>query len=82
MALMKTFIVGITLIFSSLLNAQSIEGTEIGFDGFLSASTNGGSFGIGPKFGFRMNENFIFDFFMCFFVSKNLYFFFSRHFDA
>lgn len=39
--------------------AQKVEGTELGFDGFFSASNLGGSFGIGPKFGFRFNENLI-----------------------
>ncbi len=53
-------VIFIYLIFvSSLSFAQKIEGTEIGFDGFFGASTFGGSFGIGPKFGFVMNENVI-----------------------
>lgn len=38
---------------------SSIEGYEIGFDGFFGASNFGGSFGLGPKFGFVMNENFV-----------------------
>jgi hypothetical protein len=40
-------------------NAQRIEGFEIGFDGSFGTSNLGGSFGIGPKFGFVMNENLI-----------------------
>ncbi len=40
--------------------AQMLEGTEIGVDGFLSASTLGGAFGMGTKFGFKTSENFIF----------------------
>lgn len=38
---------------------KTIEGYELGIDGFVSASTNGGAFGLGPKFGFRLNENLI-----------------------
>lgn len=53
---MKRFICCVCLGISTLTNAQ-IEGTELGFDGFFSASTQGGSYGIGPKFGFVMNEN-------------------------
>jgi hypothetical protein len=36
-----------------------VEGYELGLDGFFSASTMGGGIGLGPKFGFRMNENLI-----------------------
>lgn len=43
----------------SFSQTKIIEGTEIGIDGFLGGSTFGGSFGIGPKFGFRLNENLI-----------------------
>ena len=53
-------IILIFLIFVSCNSfSQKIEGTEIGFDGFFGASTMGGAFGIGPKFGFLMNENLI-----------------------
>lgn len=37
-------------------NAQAIEGQEIGIDGFLSASTLGGTFGVGLKYGLNLNE--------------------------
>lgn len=56
---MKKFFLSIFLGISLCSNAQIIEGTEIGFDGFFSASTQGGALGIGPKFGFLMNENLI-----------------------
>lgn len=39
--------------------AQQIEGTEFGIDGFFGASTNGGSFSIGAKYGLKFKENFI-----------------------
>lgn len=57
---MKRTILCLLVSVTSWLNAQkNIEGIEIGFDGFFSASTVGGSYGIGPKLGFRMNENLI-----------------------
>lgn len=39
--------------------AQQIEGTEFGIDGFVGASTNGGSFSVGAKYGMKFKENFI-----------------------
>jgi hypothetical protein len=56
---MKRIILIYLFFASSLSFAQKIEGTEIGFDGFFGASTFGVSYGIGPKFGFVMNENLI-----------------------
>lgn len=44
---------------SASVNAQNIQGTEIGLDGFFSASTNGGSFSLGAKYGLKFRENFI-----------------------
>jgi hypothetical protein len=38
---------------------KTIEGYELGIDGFVSASNQGGAFGLGPKFGFRLNDNLI-----------------------
>jgi hypothetical protein len=47
-------------LFSSLTaSSQSIEGVELGFDGFVGFSNIGGSVGIGPKVGFVLNENLI-----------------------
>jgi len=40
-------------------NAQGIEGSEIGVDASVSASTIGGTFGIGLKYGLNLGENFI-----------------------
>jgi hypothetical protein len=36
------------------------KGTELGLDGFFGASTIGGSFGIGAKYGIKANENLVF----------------------
>ena len=54
----------LTYIFTCLtlaISAQTktIEGVEFGLDGFVGASTLGGSFGVGPKIGLRFNENLI-----------------------
>jgi hypothetical protein len=40
-------------------SSQSIEGTELGIDGFISASNLGGAYAAGPKLGFKINENVI-----------------------
>lgn len=49
------------LVYGLSLHAQerTVEGYEIGFDGSFGTSNLGGSFGIGPKFGFVMNENLV-----------------------
>ncbi|MBL4861474.1 MAG: hypothetical protein JKY09_00440 [Crocinitomicaceae bacterium] len=54
----------ITLLFSFLIslnsvNAQKIEGTELGLDGTFSAATNGGTAGIGAKYGLKFGESII-----------------------
>ena len=46
--------VALLLIFG--YSTAQVEGYEVGLDGFFSASTMGGGIGLGPKFGFRMNE--------------------------
>ncbi|MFK7785341.1 MAG: hypothetical protein AB8B56_09500 [Crocinitomicaceae bacterium] len=57
---MKTvFIAVISTLMLSTSFAQQVEGTEVGFDGYFGASTNGGSFTIGAKYGLKFNENFI-----------------------
>ena len=48
-----------SMLFNSTVNAQEIEGTEIGFDGYFGASTNGGSFTLGAKYGFKLKEYFL-----------------------
>ena len=55
---MKRLVLAICLLTGTFGNAQ-IEGLELGFDGYFSASTQGGGYGIGPKFGFVMNENLV-----------------------
>ena len=58
MRVLLTFLVIATISFSQ---AQTkIEGTEFGIDGFFSASSYGGSFGAGLKYGFVVKEKFIF----------------------
>jgi hypothetical protein len=57
--MLKRFTLIIAIGFSGLVYSQKIEGMELGLDGFFGASTMGGSFGFGPKLGFRMNENLI-----------------------
>lgn len=39
--------------------AQNVEGTEFGIDGYFGASTVGGSFSVGAKYGLNFSENFI-----------------------
>ena len=43
----------LSLNISVFSQTKTIEGYELGIDGFVSASNNGGAFGLGPKFGFR-----------------------------
>lgn len=43
----------------SFSSFSQVEAIELGMDGFFGASNLGGAFGLGPKVGFRMNENFI-----------------------
>jgi hypothetical protein len=50
-------VLGINL--SVFAQQKTIEGYELGIDGFVSASNQGGAFGLGPKFGFRLNDNLI-----------------------
>lgn len=56
----KLFVLILLINVSSTFSQTKIEGTELGIDGFFGASTYGGSFGIGVKYGFKLNENFIF----------------------
>ena len=46
-------------IFSNFLISQVNGRPEIGVEGFASASTNGGAYSLGLKFGFKANENII-----------------------
>lgn len=57
--MVKRFILILAIGLSGNVYSQKIEGIELGLDGFFGASTMGGSFGFGPKLGFRMNENLI-----------------------
>jgi hypothetical protein len=59
MKMKKVFTLLLALIISTMSFTQKIEALEIGIDGYFGASTMGGSFGFGPKLGFRMNENLI-----------------------
>lgn len=58
---MKTLLIVVTsALLSGTTFGQQIEGTEIGIDGYFGASTNGGSFSIGGKYGLKPNETVIF----------------------
>ncbi len=59
MKMKNIFLFLFAFVISNFNYSQKIEGVEIGLDGFFGASTMGGSFGFGPKLGFRMNENLI-----------------------
>lgn len=67
MPYLRTFLIIMRLIiciclalstFSSFSQSK-VEGTELGIDGFFGASSFGGSFGVGVKYGFLLNENLI-----------------------
>ncbi len=45
-------------IFSALGQVQ-ITSQELGIEGYFGASNQNGSFGIGPKYGFVLNENYV-----------------------
>jgi hypothetical protein len=48
------------LFVSTSFSQQGIEGHELGFDGAFNASTFGGSYGIGVKYGLKKGENLAF----------------------
>ena len=52
-------LIALTMLLTIGHSQAQVEGYELGLDGFFSASTMGGGIGLGPKFGFRMNENLI-----------------------
>lgn len=56
---MKNLVFCFFILGYSITSAQSITGTELGFDGFFGASNLGSSFGIGPKFGMLFGENLV-----------------------
>jgi hypothetical protein len=57
---MKKFILlALIALSNSLHSSAQIEGHEIGVDGFVSASTVGGSYSFGLKYGMVMNENIV-----------------------
>ncbi|MFN5149831.1 MAG: hypothetical protein ACK457_06725 [Flavobacteriia bacterium] len=53
---MKIFLFALFLLSANFSNAQQIEGTEIGIDGFFGASNAGGSFGAGLRYGWKFGE--------------------------
>lgn len=57
--IVSLFIFIVLLSCNSTFSQTKIEGTEIGFDGSFSVSNLGGTYGIGTKFGFKLNENVI-----------------------
>jgi len=56
---MKKLLVILLLCISQIGMSQKVEGTEVGVDGFFGASSMGGSFGIGLRYGWKFNEYFI-----------------------
>ena len=53
----KLFFLFIIISTQDLLSQTEITSQELGIEGYFGASNQGGSFGIGPKFGFILNEN-------------------------
>ena len=61
MSEMKTVVSIVMGVMISLVGfGQQFEGTEVGIDGYFGASTLGGSFSIGAKYGMEPSEKFIF----------------------
>ncbi len=57
---MKRILVLLTALSCTLgASCQEFEGNELGVDGYFGASTFGGSFGLGLKYGFNYGENLI-----------------------
>lgn len=56
---MKTVLVLFLACISAFSGTAQVEGYEIGVDGSFNASSIGGVFEIGPKFGFKLNEDLI-----------------------
>jgi hypothetical protein len=56
---MKAIFFSILFLNFTISNAQKNDRPEIGIEGFLSASTQGGSYGLGLKYGVKVNENII-----------------------
>ncbi len=55
---MKKFLFVYLILYVQYFIAQTeITSQELGIEGYFGASNQGGSFGIGPKFGFILNEN-------------------------
>ena len=55
---MKKFLFVFLIFTIQDITAQiDITSQELGIEGYFGASNQGGSFGIGPKFGFILNEN-------------------------
>ena len=53
----KLFFLFLIISTQDLLAQTEITSQELGIEGYFGASNQGGSFGIGPKFGFILNEN-------------------------
>jgi hypothetical protein len=52
-----TFLCAIS--FGKIVISQQLQGSEIGLEGYASASTLGGNFGLALKYGMKINENLI-----------------------
>ncbi len=56
---MKSVLFLMTILISFCSYSQKVTGSEIGLEGYFGASTLGGNFGLGLKYGYRLDENFI-----------------------
>ncbi len=57
---MKKYLLGLALVFGLASNSNAqLQGSDIGVDGFFGASSFGGSFGLGVKYGLKFGDYFI-----------------------
>ena len=56
---MKGIFIIITVLISFFSIGQQNTGSELGIEGYFGSSTLGGNFGVGLKYGYKVNENII-----------------------
>ena len=56
---MKSVFLVVILLVSVYSNAQEVTGSEAGIEGYFGASTVGGNYGVGLKYGVQLNKNFV-----------------------
>jgi hypothetical protein len=57
--ILSSIVIILSFISSENVYAQGTTGSELGLEGYLGASTLGGNFGLGLKYGYRVNENIV-----------------------